>query len=126
MSTHATIGYELPDNGYAGAHCHYDGRPEVIIPALLYMGHDGVMMAVEKALLEGGFRFFDKTEFETFVEKHGDQEATTRSQAVIDEWPCTSESYNYIIRLDGTVECFNFRGEKIDITPYVKKFQESA
>jgi hypothetical protein len=128
MSTNAIIGYELPDNGYAGAYCHYDGYPDVIVPALLSMGHDGVMMAVEKALLEGGFRFFDKTEFETFVECHGEQEATTRSQVVIDEWPCTSEceSYNYIIRLNGAVECFNFRGEKLDITPYVKKFQESA
>jgi hypothetical protein len=123
MSTHATIGYELPDNGYAGIYCHYDGYPDVIVPALLKRGHDGVMMAVEKALLEGGFRFFDKTEVQTFVECHGEQEATTRFQTVLDEWPCTSEEYNYIIRLNGTVECVNFRGEVLDITHHTKNLQ---
>jgi len=126
MSTHSTIGYELPGGSYAGVYCHYDGYPEHIVPVLLKLGHDGVMMAVEKALLEGGFRFFDKAEVQTFVECHGEQEATTRFQTVLDEWPCTSEEYNYIIRLNGTVECVNIRGEKLDITPYVKNFQESA
>jgi hypothetical protein len=126
MSTHSTIGYELPGGSYAGVYCHYDGYPEHIVPVLLKLGHDGVMMAVEKALLEGGFRVFDEDEMETFVEKHGESEATTRSHHLQAEWPCTSEVYNYIIRLDGSVECVSYAGEPVDISQYVKKFQESA
>jgi hypothetical protein len=126
MSTHGTIGYELPNNGYAGVYCHYDSYPDVIIPALLKLGHDGVMMAVEKALLEGGFRTFEEDGVETFVEAKGEIEATHRSRLLQTEWPCKQEVYNYIIRLDGSVECVSYGCEPVDISKYVKKFQESA
>ena len=82
MSTHSTIGYELPDNGYAGVYAHYDGYPSSIVPALIKLGHDGVMMAVERALLEGGFRTFGGGRIETFVEAKGQVEATSRSGSV--------------------------------------------
>ena len=126
MSTHSTIGYELPDNGYAGVYAHYDGYPSSIVPALIKLGHDGVMMAVERALLEGGFRTFGGGRIETFVEAKGQVEATSRSGLLRTEWPCCSEAYNYIIRLDGSVECVGYDSDTVDISKYVKKFQESA
>ncbi len=126
MSTHSTIGYELPGGSYAGVYCHYDGYPEHIVPVLLKLGHDGVMMAVEKALLEGGFRTFEEDGVETFVEAKGEVEATHRSHLLQTEWPCKQEVYNYIIRLDGSVECVSYGCEPVDISQYVKKFQESA
>jgi len=126
MSTHSTIGYELPGGSYAGVYCHYDGYPEHIVPVLLKLGHDGVMMAVEKALLEGGFRFFEEDGAETFVEAKGQVEATSRSDLLQAEWPCSSEVYNYIIRLDGSVECVGYNSDPVDISEYVKNFQESA
>ena len=126
MSTHSTIGYELPGGSYAGVYCHYDGYPEHIVPVILKLGHDGVMMAVEKALLEGGFRSFFEEEIETFVDAKGEVEATSRSHLLQTVWPCSSEVYNYIIRLDGSVECVNYAGESVDISKYIKNFQESA
>ena len=125
MSTHATIGYELPGGGYAGCYCHYDGYPDSVIPGMLALGHDGVMMAVEKALLEGGFRCFHSDEVETFFERHGAVESSPRSQFLQDTWPCHEEEFNYIIRLDGNIECYA-RGEMIDVSGLIKKFQESA
>jgi len=126
VSTHSTIGYELPGGSYAGVYCHYDGYPEHIVPVILKLGHDGVMMAVEKALLEGGFRSFFEEEIETFVDAKGEVEATSRSHLLQTVWPCSSEVYNYIIRLDGSVECVNYAGESVDISKYIKNFQESA
>jgi len=126
MSTHSTIGYELPGGSYAGVYCHFDGYPEHIVPVLLRLGHDGVMMAVEKALLEGGFRTFEEDGVETFVEAHGVSESSTRDDYLSSEWPCQEEAYNYIIRLDGSVECMRYDGVPVDISEYVKKFQESA
>ena len=126
MSTHSIIGYELPGGSYAGVYCHYNSYPDVIVPVLLKLGHDGVMMAVEKALLEGGFRTFEEDGVETFVEAKGETEATHRSRLLQTEWPCKQEVYNYIIRLDGSVECVSYGCEPVDISKYVKKFQESA
>jgi len=84
------------------------------------------MMAVEKALLEGGFRCFLVDEIETFVEAHGISESSTRDEHLSSEWPCQNNAYNYIIRLDGSVECVRYDGIPVDISKYVKKFQESA
>lgn len=34
MSTNSTIGYELPDGGYAGCYCQYDGYHAHMLPVL--------------------------------------------------------------------------------------------
>jgi len=101
MATRSTIGYETPEGGYIGVYCHFDGYPDNIAPQLKQMPWEDVSLQVNRALLQGGARWLDHCEFETF------NETSHPGEWLTDMWPSCPESYAYRKRLDGTVECFD-------------------
>jgi len=108
MSTHSTIGYETEDGGYVGVYCQFDGYPSNVFPVLKSTPHDRVVREVERALVEGGLRAIDFGAWETYGDAHGDR--SKREEWIHQSWPCHENEYNYRVRLDGTVECFDSEG----------------
>ena len=109
MSTHSTIGYELPDGGYAGCMCQFDGYPDHMLPVLRSMTHEQVMIVVERGLIGGGIRGIESfDDYETYGDYRG--ESSTRDEMVVTEWPNCRNEYNYRKRLDGGVDCVDSRG----------------
>ena len=109
MSTHSTVGYELPGGGYAGCYCHFDGYPDHMLPVLSSMTHEQVMIVVERGLIGAGLRGVESFEdYETFNDKLG--ESSTRDEMVVTDWPNVRNEYNYRKRLDGGVDCMDSRG----------------
>ena len=109
MSTHSTIGYELPDGGYVGCLCQFDGYPDHMLPVLSSMTHEQVMIVVERGLVGAGIRGIDSFEdYETYGDYRG--ESSTRHEMVVTEWPNCRNEYNYRKRLGGTVDCVDSHG----------------
>ena len=109
MSTHSTIGYELPCGGYAGCMCQFDGYPDHMFPVLGSMTHEQVMIVVERGLLGAGIRGIESFEdYETYGDFRG--ESSTRDEMVVTEWPNCRNEYNYRKRLDGGVDCVDSLG----------------
>ena len=112
MSTHSTIGYELPDGGYAGCYCQFDGYHDHMLPALRSMTHEQVMIIVERGLIGAGIRYIESfDDYETYADMRG--ESSARDVMVRTEWPSTANEYNYRKRLDGSVDCVNAYGTPI-------------
>jgi hypothetical protein len=108
MSTRSTIGYETEDGDYVGVYCHFDGYPGHVIPVLANsLGWKKVRDNVEIALTRGGFR--DVEGWENY------NEPSAREEWLQSSWPCTANSYNYRVRLDGTIDCVNYSGEIIPV-----------
>ena len=111
MSTHSTIGYETEDGGYVGVYCQFDGYPDHMLPALKLHPRQRVINEVERALTQGGLRFVDGNQWETYGDSAG--ETSAREEWLHSEWPCRENEYNYRVRVDGTVECVDFNGFKL-------------
>ena len=112
MATRSTIGYETPDGGYIGVHCHWDGYPDNIAPQLKRMSWEDVSFQVDRALLQGGGRSLDGCEIHTW------NETIPAEQLLTTKWPTCSEDYAYRKRLDGSVECVNYMNTPISLKNY--------
>lgn len=103
MSTHCTIGYETEDGGYVGVYCNFDGYPDHVMPILNVSSHEEVKRNVERALVQGGLR--DVECWETYGDYRG--EKSNRDEWLSEGWPCRDNTYNYRVRIDGSVECIS-------------------
>jgi len=110
MSTRSVIGYETEEGGFVGCYMHFDGYPDNIKPQLESIPHFVVKTEIERALTQSGLRCLDKCSFTTYGDFRN--ETSNREDEVYSEWPCRDQEYNYIKRLNGSVECVKHDGER--------------
>jgi len=106
MSTHAVLRYEAEDGTRPGVYLHFDGYPENVAHQLFAMPYIQVKEGIERALAKGGLRSLVNNDFSDTL-----NELTERHNHLISE--DTSYEFNYVKRLDGSVECVDGRGSQV-------------
>ncbi len=109
MSTHAAIRYEAEAGPNPGVYLHFDGYPENVAPQLVSMSYIQVKEGIERALEGGGLRSLADGDFSDTLNVGGEGYAGTIPEDAVYE-------FNYIKRLDDSVECVDSHGSPVCLT----------